>query len=140
MVSITGRLIQKFGKLDLGWTFGDVANSWWDAGTLVRHSENEFSVVTNQSSTDIKIDRINRIAVYKVDMFAYDTICWEISQETGENRQPAIHINEEMTGYDGFCECLSRLKGFDKDWFAKVFKPPFAENYTIVYRREPTGP
>lgn len=77
---------------------------------------------------------IVRIDAYKRDQITVDLICFDIWYEKdGESWMVTAH--EDLHGWDELTERLRTLTGFDRDWFAKVSQPPFAECRTLVYVR-----
>jgi hypothetical protein len=75
---------------------------------------------------------IEEVSAYKVDLITTDDICLDISFQDF-----ILTISEEVPGFPLFIEKLiEALPGIDGDWEAKVIKPPFATNQTIIYKRE----
>ena len=77
---------------------------------------------------------IGRIVAYKRDLFVYDRICMFVARADGSG----VELNEEMDGWQTFCEelpqALPGCKSYD-DWFRSVAFPAFAKNTTELYGR-----
>lgn len=73
---------------------------------------------------------VSRVEFYKRDELTTDLICCEVT--AGE----LVHFShEESPGWDAFVGALLDLPGFDREWFAKVSKPAFAECRTSAFER-----
>ena len=79
------------------------------------------------------LSEIVRIDAYKRDQGTVDLICFDIWYETDGEWMVTAH--EDLEGWDDLTARLRELAGFDRDWFAKVSQPPFAECRTLVYVR-----
>ena len=79
----------------------------------------------------VELSGVTRLAMYKVDELTTDLICCRISQADRTD----IIIHEDMLGFDEAMALFATLPGFRADWREVVVKPPFAENYTVVFER-----
>jgi hypothetical protein len=76
---------------------------------------------------------VGRINAYKVDLFAYDLICFEFHLL---DKKAVLEVNEEMEGFDLLLKTLpGRFEGFDTEWWSKVVHPAFATNFTELWKR-----
>ena len=76
---------------------------------------------------------IDRIFVFKKDLFAVDLICLAI--DAGDNR---FDLDEDFGGWlefaEGISEYLPECAKFE-EWFEAVAFPPFETNPTRIYER-----
>ena len=78
---------------------------------------------------------IERITVFKRDMFTVDLIC--LCADFAGDKE--IELDEDMPGWNALIDVLpTHLLGCKQreDWFATVAYPPFAPNPTEIYRRQ----
>jgi len=48
-----------------------------------------------------------------------------------------IRISEDLSGWYLFTRTAEEiLPGMDKEWYSKAVQPPFATNYTNIYKRD----
>jgi len=80
----------------------------------------------------ISVNSVTEVAVYKRDEIVTDLICCDIFTADGTVRT----VHEEMPGFNDLIAAFKDLPGFDADWWGKVIKPAFVENWTVVYKRE----
>ena len=77
-----------------------------------------------------RLTDVSRVEFFKRDEITTDLICCEVT--VGD----IVHYHhEDAPGWDVFVSELQALPGFDCDWYAKVFKPPFAECRTVAFLR-----
>jgi len=104
--------------------------------TTIKWDESEIIVAASKSNDDSWTTKIpwvdiEKIVVYKRDVFAYDLICLFVDFKGNE-----IELNEEMDGWDSLLETLPlKLPGalVREDWWEKVAFPPFATNPTLIF-------
>ncbi|PYS98741.1 MAG: hypothetical protein DMF63_14205 [Acidobacteria bacterium] len=76
---------------------------------------------------------VNRIFVYKWDLFAFDLICMRI--EAGDN---SMNLDEDAEGWlelvEGLPEYLKECVPF-AEWFENVAFPAFETNLFVIYER-----
>ncbi len=76
------------------------------------------------------------VTFFKIDELTTDLICCEL-EVTGLNGVSSTRIfHEEGPEWESVLRLVARLPGFDHDWWTKVVHPAFAENRTVVFRRE----
>jgi hypothetical protein len=74
------------------------------------------------------------VYTYKVDCYAFDTI-WLAFRGEGQRE---IHIREEADGFEQLMSSVnSAFPSIDREWYQTVTQPPFAENLTLLYHRQP---
>jgi hypothetical protein len=93
------------------------------------------SWINGEPETDelIPWTKIEKIAAFKRDIYAYDLIC--IAFETADF---TYEINEEMVSWPAFVkEIATHLPGCLKaeEWYEAVRLPPFETNRTVLYQR-----
>ena len=77
--------------------------------------------------------KVYSINAFKRDLFCLDMICFEFFQDGLES---PIEVNEQMEGWQVLLDILpSKFSGFDLNWYAKVAQPPFAPNFTELWKR-----
>jgi hypothetical protein len=83
------------------------------------------------SKTAVKWQEINRVVVYKRDVYAFDLVCMGFTTAEG-----TIELNEEMEGWATLVDALPHyLRGTPNraEWWNKVVQPPFAANPTTLF-------
>ncbi len=99
---------------------------------IFEYFDNGFKIQLKDSSKTINWSEINQINAYKKDVYAYDLVVMEIV--FGEN---ALSINEETPGWFQLVIKLKEVfESIPKDWQIIITQPPFATNYTTIYKRE----
>ena len=82
-----------------------------------------------------KWSEVERIITYKVDCYTHDMI-WLAFERRGYDE--AIQIPEEAEGFADLMAALGKaFPEIDPQWYFTVMQPPFAENFTVLYRRRP---
>ncbi len=105
-----------------------------DSGFVVRQDEG--------ISESVDWTEVEFIYTYKVDCYTIDMI-WLAFGVAGRHE---IHIREETGGFESLMSAMNRaFPNIDQEWYVKVMQPPFAENLTLLYRRQseaehPVGP
>jgi hypothetical protein len=96
--------------------------------------ETGFAFIQPERGTDkIGFDQINKIAVYKADLFTVDLICCQITFNAIGG--PAnLTLDEEIPGFDQLMTHFQQLRGFDQDWYQKVVPHAFATNWTVGFQ------
>lgn len=83
----------------------------------------------------VRWDEVNRIEAYKRDLLAVDLICMDLWLP-GRGEWCLLH--EEAPGWEAWTEALAAAIPLEvPDWYARIVKPAFAENRTVVYERRP---
>ena len=82
-------------------------------------------------SAVVRWQQVREIVAFKEDLFAHDSICFGFRcDESGVYES----VGEHEVDFDAFSkEVLSHFPRFRKDWREVVVKPPFAENWTVVW-------
>lgn len=89
-------------------------------------------VSVRREKAQVRWADIKLIAAFKFDAFTVDTICLRFDLDNAES----VVVNEDQAGYAELVHALAeKFPAFDKDFYEKIVKPPFAENYTVVYIR-----
>jgi hypothetical protein len=82
-------------------------------------------------------NELEEIVAFKRDMLTVDDIC------LGFRVRGETHLrvcDEEIAGWDDVNEALATRFGIRYDeWFARIVQPPFAENSTVLWSRDPTA-
>lgn len=76
---------------------------------------------------------MTRIATYKLDLFAVDTIV--IAFETRERPGFALEVWEECLGFRALFATLHSEFDVDPEWYGTVMLPAFATNYRVLFER-----
>ena len=74
--------------------------------------------------------QINSVAAFKRDMATVDDVWFQLETEQG-----TIMICEEQPGFDRWESLLCNAIPAVAAWRSSVIQPPFAENFSILYRR-----
>ena len=74
--------------------------------------------------------QINSVAAFKRDMVTVDDVWFQLETEQG-----TIMICEEQPGFDQWESLLCTAIPALATWRSSVIQPPFAENFSILYRR-----
>lgn len=96
--------------------------------TLARRSDG------GEERTHSKWAEIQTVHAFKRDCFGFDQINLQFEFEDGS----ATDVSENDEGYKEFLLALPAcIPGFpaETEWWEKVAKPPFARNWTCLYRR-----
>ena len=72
------------------------------------------------------------LVAFKHDLFSVDEICLGFRCEGDERFLWAGEEDENFSRLRGEVEC--RFNGIPPDWFNRVAVPPFAENWTSLWR------
>ena len=91
------------------------------------------SLETDTGISSVAWKDVDRISVYKVDLFAVDVICMGI--ESGNN---SLNLDEDAEGWRELVEGLPEyLKGCAPfaEWFENVAFPAFDTNLFVIYER-----
>lgn len=102
---------------------------------------NDLSVFTFQSDgfeinycdffVNIKWSSIDKISVYKQDLFTVDLIVFEIIHD-----DKILILNEEMRGWFQFVLKTKELfSEIPKNWDVEIMHPAFEENYTVLFEK-----
>ena len=78
----------------------------------------------------VEWSQINSVAAFKRDMVTVDDIWFQLETEQGR-----IMICEEQPGFDRWEFLLCSALPAVSTWRSSVLQPPFAENFSILYRR-----
>lgn len=96
--------------------------------------ENGFLVSTPDGADRVMLADVRGVSAYKRDAITTDLICCDI--ETASPKGPMVRtIHEEMSGFHEVMAKLEELPGFYRYWREAVILPPFAQNFTILYRQ-----
>lgn len=77
-----------------------------------------------------RLAEVSRVDFYKRDELTTDLVCCEVTAGG------LVHFShEESPSWDAFVGALQGLPDFDREWFAKVSQPPFAECRTCAFER-----
>lgn len=105
----------------------------------IRFDAERISIVNHRISPprpiNIKWSEIDRLIVFKRDLFAVDLICLSIEFQDGR----CLELDEAMDGWEPFIAAMpAYLIGCKKldEWFSAVASPAFATNPTEIFRRE----
>lgn len=81
---------------------------------------------------------VREVAVFKEDCFAWDLIFVQFARQDGS----AFAFPEDATGFDQLLHSLPlHLCGCRamESWWPEVVQPAFAENWTVIWSRDPQG-
>jgi hypothetical protein len=81
----------------------------------------------------VTLNDVEQVAFFKRDELTTDLICCEITLSADQSAR-TLFLHEEVPGWNDLIALLEHLPGFDRDWWAKVAKPPFVENRTVAFR------
>ena len=99
---------------------------------IFEYSDNGFKIGLIDSTETIKWAEIDEINAYKKDVYAYDLVVMEIV--CGKN---SFSVNEETPGWFQLVIKLKEIfESIPKDWEVNITQPPFATNFTTIYKRE----
>lgn len=77
---------------------------------------------------------VKNVVCYKRDLLTTDLICSRI--ELGTAEETLVELNEEMPGYDAWCNWLNgKIDPENKNWREKIVMPAFATNEMTVFTR-----
>lgn len=118
--------------------------AWLRNSKRVPHDSPERIVLADESvrvlvgdveRSSFQWEQLVTIHAWKQDRFAFDQI-WLGFETAGRAEQVCVH--EEMKGFDALVEEMGRrCPGIDANWLSKVARPPFAENYQVIWHRVP---
>ena len=100
-----------------------------------RSSQNWEEIVSDDAgftsgSRPIKWSEINSVAAFKRDMLTVDDVWFQLETDQG-----TVMICEEQPGFDKWESCLCKAVPAVATWRESVIQPPFAQNFSILYRR-----
>jgi hypothetical protein len=102
-----------------------------DLGKFVYEGDG-FTYPFNKQISKLRWADIERLVVYKLDLFATDEICLNIFSDGRK-----ITWSESTPGWYQFIAKLQLIfPAIPDNWDGKIVKPPFAANYTVLYERE----
>jgi hypothetical protein len=82
----------------------------------------------------VKWSEVERIYTYKVDCYAYDMI-WLAFE--GSEHDGAVHVREEAEGFQDLMSAMGKaFNEINPEWYFNVMQPPFAEQLTVLFKRE----
>lgn len=91
-----------------------------------------FTFTYNKTVKKINWEDITQINVFKTDRFTEDRIEMEIIYGAD-----ILTTTEDIPGWFQFVIKLKEVfPTIPKDWDINIIKPPFAENYTTIYRKQ----
>jgi len=100
-----------------------------DPGGFIYH-EDGFEYLLKDGQRKIKWEDIDRLIAYKTDL---NEICLDIVWGEWQTT-----ITEQTPGWHQFIEKIKTVfPGMPNNWDTEMIQPPFAENRTILYQREP---
>ncbi len=83
-------------------------------------------------SLPFTLESVRKVTFFKRDEITTDLICCDV--EVGDENGTNFWFNyEESDSWTAWVEALSALPGFDQDWYAKVYLPPFDSSLTVAY-------
>jgi hypothetical protein len=93
-------------------------------------------VVSTKSSNliwQVEWAALEEIVAYKLDAYVVDHLCLGLRETGGQT----FHVvDEETPGWNVLQGELKHRFGVDfSEWFARVAFPPFAENWTVLWKR-----
>ena len=81
-------------------------------------------------SRKVRWSEITSVAAFKRDMVSFDDVWFQLGTVQG-----TIMICEEQPGFARWEACLCTAIPAVANWRESVIQPPFAENFTLLYRR-----
>jgi len=90
--------------------------------------------IVNAQPIHIQWSAMERLTVFKRDLFTVDLICLVIELKDGR----CFELDEDMDGWNPFIDAIpAHLPGCKKfhEWFLEVAVPAFATNSTEIFRR-----
>ena len=119
---------KKLSTVGSGKSYEEIYN---DIGRFEYHDDG-FTVHLELLSKTIRWEDITELNVYKTDLMTTDRIDMEIVY--GDRY---IVIDEELPGWHQFNIRLNqKIEVTPKDWEWQIVQPPFATNYTTIYRKQ----
>ena len=95
------------------------------------YTDNGFKMFFNGAFKFYSWQDIIEVAAYKVDLLTVDDLRLNISFA-----DTVITITEDLPGFSIFIENLHKnIPDITANWEAKVLKPPFETNYSVIYRK-----
>lgn len=115
-------------------------NDFAPAHRQLAFSRDDLTLFSAKSGRDlwrVRWSQLEEIVAYKVDAITVDHLCLAFRQR-GET---AFHVTDEETpGWNSLLEELgNRFGAFQETWLTNVAFPPFAENWTVVWRAAQLG-
>ena len=81
-------------------------------------------------SQRVNWSQINSVSAFKRDMVTFDDVWFQLETDQG-----TITICEEQPGFDKWEPLLCKAIPTVATWRDSIMQPPFAENFSILYRR-----
>ena len=75
--------------------------------------------------------QVNKIYVYKRDMFTFDEVWFEFWCDNGS----VVCVCEEQPGFEQLISNAISEFQILSDWQERIIKPAFATKYTVIYTR-----
>jgi hypothetical protein len=82
----------------------------------------------------ITSDNVCRIEAYKLDLFSYDAIAFDIELSDGS----IVSCCEEDNEWKSIKKVVESLPLADTGWWAKVAFPAFRDNRIVIYEKNET--
>jgi len=101
--------------------------------SIVVHDDG-FIVRKDDARIDIKWREVKQVFTYKVDCWGYDVI--RLAFETSD-LETTVHVSEDAEHFSELmCAFTGAFPEIDPEWYQKVMQPPFAENFTVLFKRK----
>lgn len=98
----------------------------------IGYKNDGFLIKDKDLSVDIKWDDINKIEVYKKDLFTVDLIVMEITHD-----EKVLVIDEELSGWFQFILKLKEIfSEIPRDWDLTIMNPAFEKNYRVLFGKK----
>lgn len=98
----------------------------------IEYKNDGFVIKDKDLSVDIKWDDINKIEVYKKDLFTVDLIVMEITHD-----EKVLVIDEELPGWFQFILKLKEIfSEIPRDWDLTIMNPAFEKNYRVLFEKK----
>ena len=88
-----------------------------------------------ESSADFKWTDVRGIVAFKRDHMTVDLVCVAFELSNGLMRE----LDEDMVGYRELADQLPAKFSLDPSWEERVVLPPFATNWTVLWRAAPSA-
>lgn len=98
----------------------------------ILYLEDAFIYIASSFKKQFTWSEITLIIAYKVDLIAVDNVRLDIFDDVS-----GVTISEEEYFWNDLTKLmLKKLPEIDSKWFPKVAHPPFAQNKTVLYKKE----
>ncbi|KIO53574.1 hypothetical protein [Flavobacterium hibernum] len=131
MEKIKTIILKLFNKIEFSFSSESSQKKHNNFGAL-EYENDGFVIKDKYLSVDIKWDDINKIEVYKKDLFTVDLIVMEITHD-----EKILVIDEKLPGWFQFILKLKEIfSEIPRDWDLTIMNPAFEKNYRVLFEKK----